>query len=75
MITYFDKRNELTPTASANTDTDARTLEFITPNALRCHCAEYHMNRFCLHLVYYTAAKIQAFREGARNTQPKGQSK
>jgi hypothetical protein len=42
---------------------DARTLELVTPNALRCHCAEYRTNHFCLHLVYYTAAKIHAFQE------------
>lgn len=56
---------KLTPTerVNPNTDTDARTLEFITPNALRCHCQEYRTQHFCLHLVFYTAAKIQAHRD------------
>jgi|GEM_PF-3971278 len=56
----------LTPTASASVNTDShtepRTLEFVTPTALRCACVEYRTNHFCLHLVYFTAAKIQAFR-------------
>lgn len=63
MIAYFDIRNEFSPTASVNTQTETRTLEFISPNVLRCHCAEYRANHFCLHLVYFTAAKIRAFQE------------
>ncbi|OQY87274.1 MAG: hypothetical protein B6D41_11870 [Chloroflexi bacterium UTCFX4] len=60
----------LTPTerVNPNTATDARTIEFITPNALRCHCQEYRTNHFCLHLVFYAAAKIRAFQE--RNAAP-----
>lgn len=63
MIAYFDIRNELTPTASVNTQTETRTLEFITPNALRCHCQEYRRNHFCSHMVFYMVAKIHAFHE------------
>lgn len=55
----------LTPTerVNPNIDPEPRTLEFITPNALRCHCEEYRTYHFCLHMVYYTAAKIRAFQE------------
>jgi len=51
---------------SVNPNTEPRTVEFITPTALRCHCAEYRTNHFCLHLVYYTAAKIQTHLESCQ---------
>lgn len=60
-----------TLTPSVKPTTEPRTLEFITPNALRCHCQEYRTNHFCLHLVYFAAAKIAAHLESFT----KGQSK
>lgn len=59
----------LTPTTTAHTDT--QTIEFISPTALRCHCQEYRVNHFCLHLVYYMVAKIQAFRAQQYSAQAK----
>jgi len=59
------------PSMNPNAEPIARTIEFVTPNALRCHCPEYRVNGFCVHLVYYTAAKIAAHLE----TFTKGQSK
>ncbi len=65
--------NTLTHNPSGNTMTDAHTLEFINPTALRCHCPEYRVNRFCTHLVYYTVAKIQVAQ--VRNPEKKGGEK
>ncbi len=69
----------LTPTerVNPNIDPEPRTIEFITPNALRCHCQEYRTNHFCLHLVYFAAAKIAAHLESCQADvwRTKGQSK
>jgi len=67
----------LTNNPSVNTNPDARTVEFVTPTALCCHCEEYRTNHFCSHLVFYIVAKIQAFsdlrsdEQSPQNAKPK----
>lgn len=53
----------LTHTHTDAANISAETIQVVTPTALRCACEEYRVNRFCAHLVYYTAAKILAFVE------------
>ncbi len=53
----------VTHTKTDTPNVSAETIQVVTPTALRCACDEYRVNRFCAHMVYYTAAKILAFAE------------